>query len=100
MSSVLSELLYIHSICIPIVGILTYSAYRRKKNMIAFWIINIIYLYILGSLIIDTLQTHEPGSGVAWNGIYSLILHGTLTGITILVYIFLNWKTIKRILFY
>lgn len=61
MSSVLSELLYIHSICIPIVGILTYSAYKRKNNMIAFLIINTIYIYILGSLVIDSIQKHEPG---------------------------------------
>lgn len=97
MSAVLFELLFIHSIYLPIVGILTYSAYKRKNNMISFRIINIIYIFILGSLIIDSLQIHEPGSGVAWNGMYSVILHGILTGIIILVYVFLNWKTIKRI---
>jgi len=97
MSSVLFELLYIHSICIPIVSILTYSAYKRKNNMIAFWIINTIYIFILGSLILDSLQPYEPGAGKAWNSIYSLILHGILTGITVLLYIILNWKTVKRI---
>ncbi|RQO71698.1 hypothetical protein DBR43_10640 [Pedobacter sp. KBW06] len=66
--------------------------------MIAFLIINTIYIYILGSLVIDSIQKHEPGYGVAWNGIYSLILHGTLTGITILIYIFLNWKIVKKII--
>lgn len=65
--------------------------------MIAFWIINIIYMLILGLLIVDSLQPYEQGAGTAWNVIYSVILHGILTGITILVYIFLNWKTVKRI---
>lgn len=98
MSSVLLELLYIHSICIPIVSMLTYSAYKRKNHMVAFWIINIIYIFILGSLVVDSLQPYEPGAGPAWNGIYSVVLHGILTGIAVLVYIFLNWRTIKRTL--
>lgn len=65
--------------------------------MIAFWIISIIYIFILGALMIDSLQPYKPGAGSAWNSIYSLILHGILTGITVLVYIFLNWKTVKKI---
>lgn len=97
MPPVLLELLYINSIYIPIIAILTYSAYRRKNNMISFWIINIIYIFILGVLIVDSLQPYEPGSGAGWADMYSIILQGILTGITILVYIFLNWKIVKRI---
>lgn len=97
MSSVLIELLYTHSVFIPIVSILTYSAYKRKNNMIAFWIINTVYIFILGLLVVDSIQTYEPGAGTAWNSIYSFILHGILTGITVVVYILLNWKRVKRI---
>jgi hypothetical protein len=57
MPPVLLELLYINSIYILIIAILTYSAYRRKNNMVAFWIINITYIFILGALTIDTSDT-------------------------------------------
>jgi hypothetical protein len=83
------ELIFIHIVCIVLLGLIIITTMRLKRNNIFYWVIAGLYVLTLIWLIYEYISLGvkpDPGGFFAWE-MLAMIIPGILTLIALIVFI-------------